>query len=196
MNKYADTVYTSHMNIRELLSESSIEIGAELFSKDEALDKLVSLQNIQDKTALREEIREREEKGNTAVAGRIAIPDVVHRGSNKTSVSALTLKSGVDYVAPDKRKVTLIFMISGKSGTNEHAAAKARLLRLLMDSAFTAQLCSAQSKEEFLRLIEERERLRFTPAQPDRHFDCSKFLFENNKKLRSRKRRFFRFKNA
>jgi len=27
------------MNIRELLSESSIEIGAELFSKDEALDK-------------------------------------------------------------------------------------------------------------------------------------------------------------
>ena len=46
------------MNIRELLSESSIEIGAELFSKDEALDKLVSLQNIQDKTALREEIRD------------------------------------------------------------------------------------------------------------------------------------------
>ena len=152
------------MKIRELLNESLVEIGAELYSKEEALDELIRLQKnsgaIHNPNALKREIKEREQAGNSAISCRIAIPDVAHSGSARTMISAVTVKNGVDYGAPDKRPVKLIFMIAGKSGTDEHIRVKERLQKLLSDPGFTARLCAAQSADDFLRLIEERERLR------------------------------------
>lgn len=157
------------MTIRELLSENRIEIGAELYSKDEALDELIRLQKqggtIHNPRALKREIVERERKGNTAAGCRIAIPDVAHSGSAKTAISAITVKDGIDYGAPDKRKVKLLFMIAGKSGSDEHQRVKEQLLRLLSEPAFTAQLCAAQDQKEFLSLIEYKEKRNHTPSQ-------------------------------
>lgn len=149
------------MTIRELLNENMIEIGAELYSKEEALDELIRLQKeggvIHNPRALKREITERERKGNTAAGCRIAIPDVAHSGSAKTAISVITVKDGVDYGAPDKRKVKIIFMIAGKSGSDEHKKVKAQLQKLLSDPAFTAQLCAAQDEKAFLALIDHKE---------------------------------------
>lgn len=154
------------MNIRELIDESRVEIGAEITTKDEALTRLIELQKqsgaIRNPRALRREINEREQRGNTAVSCRIAIPGVMHSGAKETSLTAVTVKDGVDYNAPDKRPVRLIFMIAGKSGTDEHQAVKERLTRLLSDAGFTARLSAAKSKKEFLALLSERERIRFS----------------------------------
>ena len=159
------SVNNIHMTIRELLSENMIELGAELYSKDEALDELIRLQKkggmIHNPRALKREIIERERKGNTAAGCRIAIPDVAHSGSAKTAISVITVKDGVDYGAPDKRKVKLLFMIAGKSGSDEHQKVKAQLQKLLSDPAFTAQLTCAKSSRELLTLLENREK-RFT----------------------------------
>lgn len=148
-----------------MLNDSLVEVGAELYSKEEALDKLIHLQKnsgaIRNPTALKREIKERERKGNSAISCRIAIPDVAHSGSARTVISALTVKDGVDYGAPDRRPVRLIFMIAGKSGTDEHIRVKERLQKLLADPGFTARLCAAKSNKEFISLIEERERIRY-----------------------------------
>ena len=161
MHTHIITVYNIHMTIRELLSENRIEIGAELYSKDEALDELILLQKqggtIHNPRALKREIVERERKGNTAAGCRIAIPDVAHSGSAKTAISAITVKDGIDHGAPDKRKVKLLFMIAGKSGSDEHQRVKEQLLRLLSDPAFTAQLCAAPDQKAFLALIDRKE---------------------------------------
>lgn len=153
--------YTMYMNIRELLNESLIEVGAELSSKEEALEELILLQkqsgSIRNIRALRREIIAREKAGNTAVSFRIAIPDIAHSGSRRTTVSAITLKDGIEYGAPDKRPVKLIFMIAGKSGSDEHKKVKAELQRLLSDPVFTAQLCSAPDQKAFLDLIGQKE---------------------------------------
>lgn len=160
------------MNIRELLNENLIEVGAELYSKDEALEKLIQLQKgagvIHNPHALRRELQERERRGNTAVSGRIAIPDLAHSGARRTVLSVITVKDGVDYHAPDKRPVRLIIMVTGKSGSKEHFEVKNRLMHLLSDPGFTARLCAAQSKEEFLSMLEERERVRFSPPKVPR----------------------------
>lgn len=181
-------VHNIHMNIRELLNENLIEIGAELSSKDEALERLIRLQKssgaIHNMNALRREIQERECLGNSAVSARVAIPDVAHSGAARTAISVVTIKNGVEYGAPDKRPVKLIFMIAGKSGSDEHIQAKARLMHLLMDSEFTARLCAAENKEAFLNMIAEREKVRFSPPQPDKKYDCSKFLIKNKKEKR------------
>lgn len=156
------------MNIRELINEQSVEIGAEIYSKGEALSRLIELQKeagaIRDTCELKREIYEREQKGNTALSCRIAIPDVMHKGAERTSITALTVKNGVDYGAPDKRPVKLLFLIAGKSGSDEYQQVKERLIRLLSDTGFTARLTSAKSKEEFLSLLSEKEKVRFSPT--------------------------------
>ena len=157
------------MTIRELINESLVEIGAELYSKDEALNELIRLQKksgaIHNPQALKREIQAREKAGNTALSCRIAIPNVSHSGAAHTAISAVTVKDGVDYGAPDKRRVKIIFMIAGKSGSNEHIRVKEHLQKLLCDPTFTAQLCSARSKKEFLQLIENREKYRCFPRK-------------------------------
>ena len=178
------------MNIRELLNENMIEIGAELSTKDEALDKLIELQKdagaVRNAALLSREIRSREMLGSSAVSMRAAIPSVRHGGAVKTSISAVTIKDGISYDSPDKRKVRLMFMISGKDGTDENTDAKARLMHLLMDSEFTAMLCAAKSKEEFLDIIEEREKTRYPAFRPDKKYDCSR-LIKGEKKAKAGK---------
>ena len=156
------------MNIRELINELSVEIGAEIYSKDEALNRLIELQKeagaIRDTRTLRREIEEREQKGNTAVSCRIAVSDVMHKGSKRTTITALTVKNGVEYGAQDKRPVKLLFLIAGKSGSDEYQQVKERLKRLLSDTGFTARLTGARSREEFLSLLTEREKVKFSPT--------------------------------
>lgn len=171
------------------MNESMIEIGAEISSKDEALDRLIELQKdggaIGNASALSREVREREAMGSSAVSMRVAIPSVRHSGAGKTGISAITVKDGVSYGAPDKREVRLMFLISGKDGTDEDAQVKARLMHLLMDSEFTAGLCSAKSKEEFLSLIAQREAVRYSSPRPDKRYDCSKYLIRNKQNKKS-----------
>ncbi len=155
------TVNNIHMTIRELLNENMIETGAELYSKGEALDELIRLQKrggmIERPSALTREVIKRESMGNTAAGCRIAICDVMHSGAAKTTVSAVTVRDGVDYGAPDKRRVKLIFMIAGKCGSDEHKRVKEKLQKLLSDPTFTAQLCASQDQKAFLALFDQKE---------------------------------------
>lgn len=155
------TANNSPMTIREMLNENMIELGAELYSKGEALDELIRLQNrggmIEHPKVLKREVIERENRGNTAAGCRIAICDVMHSGSAKTAISAVTIRDGVDYGAPDRRRVKLIFMIAGKSDSDEHIKVKAQLQKLLSDPTFTAQLRAAQDQKAFLALFDQKE---------------------------------------
>ena len=178
------------MKLREMLQKNRIEIGAELCSKDEVLKRLSALQSDDDpqNTALlTHEIQVREKLGSSAVSGRVAIPCVRHSGAEDTRISVVTLKSGVEFGAPDKRGVRLVFLIAGRDKSDEEIEVKSRLMHLLMDSEFTARLCSAKSAEEFLELFEERERIRYAPIKQDQRYDCSKFLRRKYKKRRKGK---------
>lgn len=71
------------MRIVDLLSENSIELGASIASKSEAIDRLVELQvkggHIKDKDAYKTGILAREEMSSTAVGEGIAIPHLLWR---------------------------------------------------------------------------------------------------------------------
>ena len=54
-------------------------------------------------------------------------------------------------------------------------------MRLLMDAGFTARLSAAKNREEFIRMLKEREQARFAQPVPKKEYDCSKFLERNNK---------------
>lgn len=179
------------MKLREMLQKNRIEIGAELCSKDEVLKRLSSLQsdndNPQNTALLTHEIEAREKLGSSAVSGRVAIPCVRHSGAEDTRISVVTLKSDVDFGAPDKRGVRLVFLIAGRDKSDEEIEVKSRLMHLLMDSEFTARLCSAKSADEFLEVFEEREKIRYAPWKPDKRYDCSRFLERKYRKRRTQK---------
>jgi hypothetical protein len=66
-------------------------------------------------------------------------------------------------------------------------------MHLLMDSEFTAKLCAAKSKDEFLDIIEEREKIRYPAFKPDKKYDCSRLI--QNEGKRSSKKLFFLHRN-
>ena len=169
-----------------MINEDSVEIAAELCSKEEALIKLAQLHraqgNIYDLRRFLSDIRDREMQSSGAISGRIAITALSDRTARDTRITAITVKDGIEYGSPDRRPVKLIFLIAGRNNSDEYLALKTRLMRLLMDSVFSAKLCSAKDKREFVELIGERERIRFAPPEPKKEYDCSKFLIKKIKK--------------
>jgi mannitol/fructose-specific phosphotransferase system IIA component (Ntr-type) len=184
------------MRISDIINRDSVEIGADICSKDEALERLTAIHrrigNIYNSRDFLDRLKGHEREHNSAVACRIAIPALSDDAARNTRITALTLHEGVEYGAPDHRKVRLLFLIAGRGEAQELLMLKTRLMRLLMDAEFSARLGSAKSAEEFVALIREQEQRRFSNDWKDA-YDCSKFLRENNKKrphpLRMLKRR-------
>ena len=176
------------MRISDIINEDCVEIGAEFCDRDEALTRLLRLQqqqgNILNSTAMRKELLRQERANPGAVSCRVAIPVIRDTSAHGTRLTAITLSEGVDYSAPDGRKVNMIFLITGPENNSDSQWLKARLMRLLMDAGFTARLSAAKDREEFIRMLREREQVRFTQPVPKKEYDCSKFLMKNNNTMK------------
>ena len=154
------------MRITELLKKDSIALGVKVSTKDEAIDKLVDLMDkggrISDRAGYKEGILAREALGSTAVGEGIAIPHAKVAAVKEPGLSAMVVPEGVDYEAYDGSLANLIFMIAApEGGADVHLEALSRLSTLLMDPDFKNDLIHAESKEDFLRLIDEKESERY-----------------------------------
>ncbi len=70
----------------------------------------------------------------------------------------MVVKDGVDYQSLDNQPVKLFFMIAVfKTGGNERLQILAMLSQMLMDTDFKDSLINAQSVEEFMDLINQKE---------------------------------------
>ncbi|ADU27519.1 PTS fructose transporter subunit IIABC [Ethanoligenens harbinense] len=161
------------MKINELLSETGIELGAVVGSKDEAIDKLIGLLDaegcLSDKAAFKEGILKRESHSSTGIGGGIAIPHAKVDAVKKAGLAAMTVPAGVDYQAMDKKPSDLFFMIAAPaSGSDIHLQALQRLAVILMDPAFKKSLLEAKDKNAFLALIAKKEAEKYPekPAAP------------------------------
>ncbi|MDK2966319.1 fructose-specific PTS transporter subunit EIIC [Lacrimispora sp.] len=150
------------MKITDLLKKESVELGVKVSSKEAAIDKLVELMNsagrLKDKAAYKEGILARETLGSTAVGDGIAIPHAKVAAVKEPGLAAIVVPDGVDYEAYDGSLSKIIFMIAAPDGEADvHLEALSKLSTLLMDPDFKESLIHAGSKEEFLRLIDEKE---------------------------------------
>ncbi len=150
------------MRITDLLSENSVELNVSVKSKNEAIDKLVSLHtksgNITDKQVYKQGILDREKQGSTAVGEGIAIPHSKNKAVKRPSLAAITVPGGVDYESLDGKPSNLIFMIAApENGGDVHLELLSRLMVMLMDEDFRKKLLSAKSKKEFLKEIDKAE---------------------------------------
>ena len=130
--------------------------------KRQAIDTLVSLMakqgNLNDQDVYKQGIYTREELSTTGIGEGIAIPHAQSEAVNAPGLAAMVVKDGVDYQSLDNQPAKLFFMIAvPKTGGNEHLQILAMLSQMLMDTDFKDSLINAQSVEEFMDLINQKE---------------------------------------
>ena len=150
------------MRIIDLFNKSSIEINSNTKTKEEAINKLIELSfksgNIKDKESFKRSVLEREELSTTGVGEGVAIPHGKSKAVKKATLSAITLKNGIDYNSLDNEAVKLIFMIGvPEEENNLHLDVLAKLATMLMKKDIKEMLINAKNSEEFIQLIDQYE---------------------------------------
>lgn len=145
------------------MDPKGILLYANINNAADALGILVELQEgigvITNGTAYYNAVYQRENfGGTTAIGDGIALPHAGNAGVSAPGVSALTLRRGVDWGAPDGRPVDLLFMIAVPQGEESlHLQILARLVNLLSRNTLVDALRHASSPQRFLELLQKAE---------------------------------------
>ena len=149
------------MRIIDLLKSGAIELNTSVATKDKAIDKLVSLHdavgNLADRQEYKHAILLREEQGTTAIGEGIAVPHAKSDSVKVPGLSAITVKGGVDYEAPDGKPSDILFMIAAPMDGDLHLEILSRLMVMLMEPEFCNALRNAKTTGEFLQIIDKKE---------------------------------------
>ena len=151
------------MKVSELMDPKGILLYANINNAADALGILVELQEgigvITNGTAYYNAVYQRENfGGTTAIGDGIALPHAGNAGVSAPGVSALTLRRGVDWGAPDGRPVDLLFLIAVPQGEESlHLQILARLVNLLSRNTLVDALRHASSPQRFLELLQKAE---------------------------------------
>ena len=153
------------MKITELLDINSIDLNPQISNKEEAIDHLVNLLDqsgkLNDKEIYKESVLNREKQSTTGIGDGVAIPHGQSEGVKTAGLSAMVVKEGLDFKSLDGQPTYLFFMIGApKDSEGAHLQALAQLSTLLMEEDFRNALINASSKEEFLKLIDEKENVK------------------------------------
>lgn len=154
------------MKITDLINKSCVKLDLLGESKLKAIDTMVDLinngNNLSNKEEYKEAILARENLSTTGIGEGVAIPHAKSKAVKKAALAAAVSKVGVDYESFDGSLSHLIFMIAAPEGANNtHLEVLSRLSTILMDEKFRNNLINASSVDEFIKLIDDKEREKF-----------------------------------
>ena len=161
------------MRITQLLTESTIILDLRSRSKGEVLDELIDQLDragkLNNKKEFRKDIQAREEQSTTGIGDTIAIPHAKSAAVKAPAIAFGRSFDGIDFESLDGQPAHLFFMIAATAGANDdHLAALSRLATFLMDEKFRVNILEAQSKEEVLQVVADKEAEVEGPAdEPD-----------------------------
>ena len=169
------------MRIVDLINKNSVKLDLNTKSKLDVVDELVDLVNdsgnLNDKNEYKKAILAREKLGTTAIGEGVAIPHAKNKSVNKACLAAGVSKEGIDYEAFDDSLSHLFFMIAAPDGANDtHLEVLSSLSTILMDESFRNDLMNSPSVEEFLDLIDEKEKEKFPEEEVEEETDTKSDL--------------------
>ena len=151
------------MKVSELMDPKGVLLHAKIDNSADALGILVELQVgigvITNGNAYYNAVSYRETfGGTTAIGGGIALPHAGNASVSAPGISALLLRHGVDWGAPDGEPVDLVFMIAVPPRCESlHLQILARLVNLLSRSDLVEALHNASTPQRFVELIAKAE---------------------------------------
>ena len=167
------------MKISDLLSSQSIQIGAAPADKSATINQLADLMekggSLSDKQQYLKDVLAREASCTTGLGDGIATPHAKSAGVKKAALAAMTVPAGIDFESLDGNPARLFFMIAAPEGAADaHIELLQQLSTMIMDNDFKEALIAAKSKEEFLKIIDDKEAGRFGAASSEPAADSSK----------------------
>ncbi|CEI72614.1 PTS fructose transporter subunit IIABC [Romboutsia hominis] len=161
------------MKIVDLINKKSISLNLKATDKSDAIDKLVDLVNnsgnLNNKEEYKKAIIARENQSTTGIGEGIAIPHAKTSSVKNACLAAAICKDGVDYESFDGSLSHLFFMIAAPEGANNtHLEVLSRLSTILMDEEFREKLINAKSEDEFLSLIDKKEKEKFPEEKEEK----------------------------
>ena len=151
------------MRVTDFMDPKGILLHANIHTMQYTVGILVELQEglggITNGTACYNAACKRETMGGTTAIGQgIALPHTANAGVCAPGVSAVVLRRGVDWGAPDEMPVDLVFMVAiPPHNESLHLQILARLVNLLQKKSLTEALRSASNPERFLELLKRAE---------------------------------------
>lgn len=150
------------MRVTDLLKNASIDLGAQVKDKQDAISHLVDLMdkggNLKDKAQYKKDVLAREASGTTGLGDGIATPHAKSAGVKAPGLAAMTIPDGIDFQSMDGNPARLFFAIAAPDGGNdEHLMILSKLATMVMDPDFKEALIKASTKEEFLKIIDDKE---------------------------------------
>lgn len=150
------------MRVTDLLKNASIDLNAHVKDKPDAIAHLVDLMekggNLKNKAQYLKDVQAREASGTTGLGDGIATPHAKSAGVKAPGLAAMTIPEGIDFQSMDGNPARLFFAIAAPDGGNdEHLMILSKLATMVMDPDFKEALIKAKSKEEFLKIIDDKE---------------------------------------
>ena len=146
--------------ISDLLDEQTILVRMHATSKKRLLELLAEslAQRMPDLSASRifESLVERERLGSTGMGDGLAIPHCRIPDGEGIHTAVATLDEPIDFDAPDKQPVDLLFVMVVRGDANQsHLDTLAQVANLYSDSGFRQKLRDAGSASQILELFRE-----------------------------------------
>ncbi|KGA99010.1 PTS fructose transporter subunit IIC [Alkalihalobacillus alcalophilus ATCC 27647 = CGMCC 1.3604] len=150
------------MKISDLLKKDTMILNLSSSSKEEVLDELIvkldEAGRLNDRTKYKEAILTREQQSTTGLGEGIAIPHAKTAAVKTPAIAFGRSTSGIDFEALDGQPSHLFFMIAASEGANnEHLATLSKLSTFLMDENFRKNLLEAESLEDIIATIDNKE---------------------------------------
>ncbi|MCK1995895.1 fructose-specific PTS transporter subunit EIIC [Psychrobacillus psychrodurans] len=150
------------MKIIQLLTEETIILNLDATSKQQVLEELTGqleqAGKLVDRQAFLKDILARESQSTTGIGEGIAIPHAKSVAVKAPAIAFGRSEHGLDYESLDGQPAHLFFMIAATEGANDdHLEALSRLATFLMDEKFRSRILAANSKQEVLQAITDKE---------------------------------------
>ena len=150
------------MRVTDLLKNASIDLGAKVKDKPDAISHLVDLMekggNLKNKAQYLKDVQAREASGTTGLGDGIATPHAKSAGVKAPGLAAMTIPDGIDFESMDGKPSRLFFAIAAPdTGADDHLMILSKLATMVMDDDFKEALIKAKTKEEFLKIIDDKE---------------------------------------
>ncbi len=150
------------MRVTELLKTASIDLRANVKDKQDAISHLVDLMdkggNLKDKAQYLKDVRAREASGTTGLGDGIATPHAKSKGVKAPGLAAMTIPEGIEFESMDGNPARLFFAIAAPdTAADDHLMILSKLATMIMDPDFKEALIAAKTKQEFLKIIDDKE---------------------------------------
>lgn len=147
--------------LSELLRPERIALGVQVRDKSDLFQEIAALAHRAlpgvGSQEVREALEERERLATTAIGDGIAVPHAKVKAVTELAALLVTAPEGVDFGAPDGRKVEIVLALLAPPAAGDPLKALAKMSRVLRDGGFRRKLLAAAAGPDVWDLVKSHE---------------------------------------